>query len=172
MSTTIKILPGQLTEIYTSEIVPIGTRYIDEDGNEFRFAKFGVSDTAYAQYHAVIMTTTWGVVTNDYDSGIALKADMHFAGIIMGDASVATYLTATGYVWVQTHGTGYAMSDSDFANLDAGEPWMIGAGDENGQVAVATDQTTIAYTKIGGIALADATADATAFASQINSLIW
>jgi hypothetical protein len=143
------------------------------DGNEFRYVKFGVSDTAYAQYHSVVMTTTWGVVTNDYDSGIALKADMHFAGVVMAEnVSDITYLTATAYGWVQTHGKGYAMSDSDHANLDAGEPWAAGIGDENGQVAVAVDATTITYTKIGGIALADATADATAFATTINSLIW
>jgi hypothetical protein len=166
-----RIIPGALTEVYTSAIVPLGTRHIDKDGNEYRFVKFGVSATAYAQYHAVVMTTTWGVVTNDYDAALALTADQHFAGVVMSSDTI-TYLTSTNYGWIQTHGTGYAVADSDFANLDTGEAWMIGAGNEDGQVAVATDQTTIAYTKIGGIALADATGDGTAFASTINSLIW
>ena len=160
-----------VTKLHTEQKYPLGTRRIDTAGNEFRYVQFGVSATAYAQYHAVVMTTTWGVVTNDYDAALALNADMHFAGIVMTDETI-TYLTSTGFGWIQTHGTGYAISDSDFANLDTGEPWAAGIGNEDGQVAVAVDATTITYTKIGGIALANATADATAFATSINSLIW
>lgn len=123
MSTTIKILPGQLDEVGTTQLLPVGTRYIDNEGNEYRYVLFGTGTAGYVQYAACVMTATYGTVSPDYSSGLA---GLYFAGVCMGTP------VAGSYGWIMTRGLSYYVGGTTVTSVS----FMMGvlSGDEDGQL--------------------------------------
>lgn len=158
----IRIIPGQLSEVGTTQLLPLGTRYIDETGDEYRYVKFASlgGDAAGATiYAATVATATYGEVTTETSAGTGA-----FTGVCMGVP------VASSYGWVQTHGLGAANYVSAEEDTTALTEVVALSNNTDGNVE---GSASAAYTLSSvGISLAGNTGTEAALATVINSLFW
>ena len=147
MEQTLKILPGPITQKYTSEVVALGSVFKDADGNVYRFVQSYEADVA------TVGQISHGMALHYKDGDISQvsKAGGHlndFAGICMVDTDTNGVVADDEYFFVLIKGM-YAECDLADGVADGDALYAEATNASLLQITDATLQVPIAYAREG-----------------------